>query len=127
MLAAPFVVFNEWILPRMYRGYVEHVEAMPKQPKPPPATGAAKLGTPVPPVLTEDELKDAVLTNLDGTPVQQSEWASANIGHPAYFALLYKLEAPAVFLAIAASVPLLWYFCLKRIDELLRLFRAETK
>jgi hypothetical protein len=133
-LAAPFLVFHEWIVPQAYQRYVERVRAVKQQPAkdavPPsdlpdnlkPTTGVLRNSqTTKGQIVNPEDLDD---TNFDGTPVSLDEWVSSDTGHPTYYTILYNLGVPiSIWVAIATSGPLLLYFCLKRIAELVSLFR----
>lgn len=134
-LAAPFFIFHEWIVPQAYQRYVERVQAVKQQPakdavtdsdlsgNPKPTTGVLRPSAPKYTVGQVVPPEDVDPTNLDGTPVSLDEWISDDSGHPAYYTTLYNLGFPMIWIAIAACVPVLWYFCLRRIAELVSLFR----
>jgi hypothetical protein len=123
-LVAPFLVFHEWILPQAYQRYVERVQAVQRtQTKKDFLAGATRIGPPAPAPKVETispELFDD--TNLDGTPLSFNDWISDDSGHPTYYTTLYNVGLPMVWVAIMASMSLLWYFCLRRIAELVGLF-----
>jgi len=131
LLTAPFLVFAEWIVPTSYQQYVARIQSdnqkrgIVEPTKAPAAPLKAKAGDPLAgatlgPIVPSEDIDP---TNSDGSLVSLDDWIGVNLGHPAYYTKLYKLEEPIVWLAVMMSIPLLWYFCLKRIAELVSLFR----